>query len=122
MATKLKTATSTQTANYAGQEIPTGPAAAAILSGSIGIAVFGLMTTGAVLSEGLKNFLNWYNPSGPLVGKAGIGILAWLISWAILHNMWKEKDVALPKVVTWSAVLILVGLALTFPPIFEAFE
>ncbi|MFQ5419505.1 MAG: hypothetical protein ACE5EY_03975 [Anaerolineae bacterium] len=102
--------------------VKTGVAAAALISSGVGVFVIGLMTTGAVLSEGLKNFLNWWNPAGPLTGKTGLGILAWLISWAIMNNKWKEQDSNLGKAFNITLILIVLGLLLTFPPVFEAFE
>jgi hypothetical protein len=102
--------------------VKTGVAAAALISSGIGVFVIGLMTTGAVLSAGLKDFLNWWNPAGPLTGKAGIGILAWLISWAIMNSKWKDQDSNLDKAFKVTLILIFLGLVLTFPPVFEAFE
>ena len=104
------------------KRLPSGTAAAAVLSSSIGVFVIGLLTTGAVISTGLKNALNWYNPSGPLAGKTGVAIIVWLISWFILDKKWKGEEIALQRIATWSLILIVLGLALTFPPIFEAFE
>ncbi len=102
--------------------IPTGPAAAALISSGIGTLTIGLMTTLAVISVGLKSFLTWWDPVGSLTGKTGIGIIAWLISWVVLNTIWKDKDYDLGKAFTITLVLIGLGLALTFPPIFEAFE
>jgi len=119
MTTSVKT---TKTAVHDDAAVTTGPAAAALISSGIGTLVIGLMTTGAVLSEGLKNFLNWSNPVGPLSGKTGLGILAWLISWGVMHSMWKDKDSNLEKAFMATLILIGLGLLLTFPPIFEAFE
>jgi len=70
------------------ERLPNGPAAAAILSAGLGSAVIGLLTTGAVISTGLKSALNWWGPAGPLV----------------------------------TLVLLALGVLLTFPPVFEAFE
>jgi uncharacterized membrane protein YkgB len=103
-------------------KIPSGSAAAALIASGIGPFAIGLLTTGAVISEGLKNALNWYNPAGSLTGKTGVGILVWLIAWAVLHNRWKEKEVTLGSIFIWTLVLIALGLILTFPPVFEAFE
>ncbi|HLF87958.1 MAG TPA: hypothetical protein VI451_03370 [Anaerolineales bacterium] len=103
-------------------KITTAPAAVAMISGGIGTLFVGLMTTGAVLSESLSNFLNWWNPAGPLTGKTGVGILAWLVSWFLLNTIWKGKDYDLKKAFTITLTLIVLGLLLTFPPIFEAFE
>ncbi|HRQ41580.1 MAG TPA: hypothetical protein PLD25_26980 [Chloroflexota bacterium] len=58
--------------------VTTGPAAAALVSSDIGVLTIGLMTTGAVISEGLRNALNWWNPAGPLTGKTGVGVILWL--------------------------------------------
>ncbi len=102
-------------------KVAIGVASAAFVSSGIGCLFIGLMVTGAEMSEGLKNALNWWNPAGPLVGKTSVGILAWLISWAILHTMWKDKEVDFGKVFTASLILIALGFALTFPPIFELF-
>ena len=103
-------------------KVTTGPAAAAFISGGIGILVLGLMTTGAVISEGLSTFLNWRDPVGPLSGKTGMAIIVWLISWVAMHTIWKDKEYDLNKAFTIMLILIGVGLLLTFPPIFEAFE
>jgi hypothetical protein len=103
-------------------EVVTSVVSAAFVSSGIGCLVIGLMTTGAVLSEGLKNTLNWWNPAGPLTGKTGVGVLIWLISWVILHFLWKDKEVDFNKTFIITLVLIGLGFIFTFPPVFEAFE
>ena len=103
-------------------KVAIGVASAAFLAGGVGTLVIGLMTTGAVISEGLKNALNWWNPAGPLTGKTGVGVIAWLISWVLLHAFWKDKEMDFNRVFTITLILIGVGFLLTFPPVFEAFE
>lgn len=98
-----------------------GVASAAFVSSGIGCLVIGLMVTGAEMSAGLKNALNWWNPAGPLTGKTGVGIIAWLVSWAILNSMWKDKDMEFGKVFVATLILIATGFLLTFPPFFELF-
>jgi len=98
-----------------------GVASAAFVSSGIGCLVIGLMVTGAEMSEGLKNALNWWNPAGPLTGKTGVGIIVWMISWVILHTMWKDKDMDFGKVFTVTLIMIALGFLLTFPPIFGLF-
>ncbi len=105
----------------ASAKVAVGAASAAFLSSGIGCFVIGLLTTFSVISEGLKDALNWWGPAGPLVGKTGVGILVWLISWAILHSMWKEKEDGFSKVYITTLILIALGFILTFPPVFEAF-
>ena len=104
------------------ERVPNGPAAAAILSAGVGSAVIGLMTTGAVISAGLKMALNWWSPAGPLTGKTGLGVIAWLVTWVVLHVLWKDKDVPLVRVLVVTLALLALGLLLTFPPVFESFE
>jgi lysylphosphatidylglycerol synthetase-like protein (DUF2156 family) len=102
--------------------VATGIAAATMIASGIGSLVIGLMTTGAVISEGLKEALNWWNPAGPLSGKTSIGVLAWLISWFILNRMWHTENRNLQQAFTITLILVGLGLVLTFPPVFEAFE
>ena len=120
--TTAYTSEQVKTNEKASVEVKMGVASAAFLSSGFGVLVIGLMTTGAVLSEGLKHALNWWNPAGPLTGKTGVGVIAWLVSWAILHTIWKDKNMDFNKVFMVTLILIGIGFLLTFPPVFEAFE
>jgi hypothetical protein len=102
-------------------QVAIGVASAAFVASGIGCLVIGLMVTGAEMSEGLKNALNWWNPAGPLTGKTGVGVIVWLISWVILHAMWKDKEMEFGKYFTITLILIALGFLLTFPPIFTLF-
>lgn len=102
--------------------VTTGPAAAAMISGAIGTFIIGLLTTGSVIFESLGEALNWWNPAGPLTGKTGVGVIAWLISWALLNTLWKGKDFDLRKAFIITLIGVTLGAILTFPPVFEAFE
>ncbi|MCL5677610.1 MAG: hypothetical protein M1602_07115 [Firmicutes bacterium] len=101
--------------------LPNGPAAAAILAGGIGTAWYGLLVILAESVKNIGNLLNFYKPSGPLSGKTTVGVLGFLLIWAVLHNLWKGKDVEIEKVWTVSLALIVIGLVLTFPPVFLFF-
>jgi hypothetical protein len=100
---------------------PNGPAAAAILAGGIGSAVLGLIVVLSEGSEALAQALNFYNPVGPLSGKTGVTILAWLLAWAVLHGSWKARHLELGKVSGWSLMLVALGILGTFPPFFDLF-
>ncbi len=98
-----------------------GPVAACLLAGGFGAAVLGLMTT---MAEALPSFsasLNWYSPVGPLSGKSGIGVIAFFLSWLVLHLVWRGKNVNFQRAATIAFVLLAIGLLLTFPPIFDLF-
>ncbi len=104
------------------ERMPNGPAAAAILSAGLGSAAYGLLTVGAVVSAGLKTALTWWKPTGALSGKTGLGTIIWLVSWIVVHSLWKDKDVPFTRMFVVSLILVGVGLLFTFPPVFEAFE
>ena len=102
-----------------------GPGAAAMLAAGIGIFVLSLLTTGAVISGGLKDFLlkwEWGQGVGPLAGKTTIASLAFLLSWGGLHMAWRDKDVNIKKIFMIGLGLGILGAIGTFPTFFEAFE
>src|SRR5689334_2883594 len=97
------------------EEHPVGEDAAAILAAGVGSFAIGLMTTLAEASVDLRNFLNFYNPVGPLSGKTIVAIIIWLISWTWLYFRWKGKEIPFPRVFTATLVLISLGVLGTFP-------
>lgn len=101
--------------------IPNGPAAAAFLGGGVGAFAVGLMTTLSEASTAVAGKLNFYAPVGPLSGKTTIAVIIWLIAWAVLGNMWKDKEVDFGRVSLVAFILLVVGILGTFPPFFELF-
>ena len=93
--------------------------AAAVLSGGIGSAVLGVVTTMAETSPRLSAALNWIATVGPLSGKVGVTVLIYLLSWLVLHGAWRTKNVGVTRAALVSFVLLGVGLLGTFPPFFE---
>ncbi len=51
-----------------------------------------------------------------------IALIVWLISWAALNTSLMDDDYDLRKAFLITLVLLTLGLILTFPPVFEAFE
>ena len=95
------------------------PALAAIVAAGFGVLVLGLCTLLAEVSTATNNALNWWPPAGPLVGKTGVAVIAWLVMWVALHLAWRRREVSFR---VWWAVtlgLLLIGFLLTFPPIFQ---
>jgi len=101
---------------------PNGPVAAAFLAAGIGSFALGLFTTGAAAFEGVANALRWSRPVGPLAGKSTLAVIIWLAAWVVLGSLWRGKEVRLAPIYRWSLVLLALGLLITFPPFFEAFE
>jgi hypothetical protein len=105
----------------AATDLPNGPAAAALLAGGIGAAIFGLITLFSEISTPFGNSLNWVNPVGPLSGKSMLGALSFFVAWAILGFLWKGKEVNFNRIATIAFVLLAVGLVTTFPPFWHLF-
>ncbi|MBI2941875.1 MAG: hypothetical protein HYY04_15705 [Chloroflexi bacterium] len=99
---------------------PNGPAAAAILAAGIGSFVLGLLTAGAEAIPALKTALTWSAPVGPLSGKTGVAVIAYLVSWLILAILWRGQGIRFEKVYTATLILLALGLLGTFPVFYEA--
>lgn len=100
---------------------PEGPIAAAIIAGGIGALVLGLFTTLAEANADLKDWLDWKSSVGPLSGKTSMAVIVWLISWAVLHVIYRDKPYETRRALAIALVLIGLGALGTFPIFFEAF-
>lgn len=103
------------------QTRPDGPVAAAIIAAGVGAFSLGLLTTLAEASAGIKDFLNFYDPVGPLSGKTTLTVGVWLVCWGILHPMLRRSSVKLATALTIGVVFMILGILGTFPPFFEIF-
>jgi hypothetical protein len=109
---------------------PNGPAAAAFVAAGIGAFVLGLSVTLAEAfppAEGATAFWDFSklygigSGVGPLSGKVIIGVAAYVTSFVVLGLMWRGREMRLRSVLMVAFVLLALGFALTFPPIFEVF-
>lgn len=103
------------------QDKPEGPVAAAILAGGVGALALGVFTTLAEASTSVKDFLSFYDPVGPLSGKTICAVVVWLVSWVVLHLVYRDKAVESRKALTASLILLALGTLGTFPIFFQAF-
>jgi len=103
------------------EELPNGPVVAALIAGGLGSATLGLMTVLAEASPSIKDALNWWNPAGPLTGKALVGVTAFVASWIVLHVIFRGRNVTFAPAATIALILLGLGLLGTFPPIFAMF-
>ncbi len=60
-------------------------------------------------------------PVGPLTGKALTGVIAFFVSWIVLHLVFRGKNVNFARATTVALILLGLGLLFTFPPFFEIF-
>jgi hypothetical protein len=114
---------------------PNGPVVAAFVAAGIASLVIGI---GVVLNEASasiksaigidfnaflqfdKNF-GFGSGVGPLSGKVGLAIIAFAVSWVLLHLWLRGKEVNFRTGFIAALVLVGLGFALTFPPIFKLF-
>jgi hypothetical protein len=102
--------------SFAVETLPNGAGAAAILAAGIGCATLGVLALLGDAFSGIKNFMNFYNPTGPLSGVTTLTIVVWLAAWLVLAQKWADKDVAITRISYVAFALLAVGLFLTFPP------
>jgi hypothetical protein len=100
---------------------PEGPIAAAILAGGIGCLALGLLTTLAEASSSFSDWLSWDDDVGPLSGKTALAVIVWLVSWAVLHVVYRAKPFETRRALTIALVLVALGVLGTFPTFFQIF-
>jgi hypothetical protein len=114
---------------------PNGPVVAAFLAAGVASLVIGI---GVVLNEASttiksatgidfnaflqfdKNF-GLGSGVGPLSGKVGLTVIAFVVSWVLFHLWLRGKEVNFRAGFIAAVVLVALGFALTFPPIFKLF-
>jgi hypothetical protein len=109
------------------QTKPNGPVAAAFIAAGVGSFVMGLFVVLNEISPEISDFLRWDenyglgSGVGPLSGKAGMAIIAFVVSWVILHFAMRRREVSWGGALTASLILVALGFLLTFPPVFLLF-
>jgi hypothetical protein len=103
-------------------EPPSGPAAALVLAGGLGVLCMGIVTTLGEASTGIADALQWNDRVGPLSGKTLITVIVFAVAWGLLTAAWRRANPPLRSIAFASAVLIVLGLIGTFPTFFQAFE
>jgi len=104
---------------------PNGPVAAVFIATGIASLVLGLFVTLNEMSADINNFLKFDanygigSGVGPLSGKVTLAVIAFIVSWVVLHIVWRGKELDFRKVFIASLILVGLGFALTFPPIFQ---
>jgi hypothetical protein len=94
---------------------------ASMIASGIGSLVLGIAIVLAEVNVDIKTFLTWNNGVGPLSGKTGVAVIAFIVSWAALHYAFQRKAINLTTSFFVTLVLVVLGLLLTFPPVFMAF-
>lgn len=103
----------------------TGPAAAAVLAAGIGLLALAVAQVASAASSAFRASMqalgNLWMPGaagiGPYSGKETVALLAWLLTWFVLHRLLRQRDVSL--VAAGTIALLFIGLATTllWPPV-----
>jgi hypothetical protein len=106
---------------------PNGPVAAAFLAAGVGSLVLGVFVVLNEFSKDINEFLKFDikfgigNGVGPLSGKVTLAVIAFVASWIGFHLWLRGREVEFRRYFLASLVLVGLGFALTFPPIFLIF-
>ena len=96
--------------------IANGAGAAAVLAAGIGSFLVGFFAVLADKAPAIKSMMIFSKPTGPLSGVTTCAIVAWILSWAVLHARWQARPVELARVSAIALGLLGLGVLLTFPP------
>lgn len=123
MATQTADLERGQLKSEAGIEISAADRAmgASMIASGIGSLVLGIAIVLAEVNAGIKTFLTWNSGVGPLSGKTGVAVIAFIVSWAVLHYAFQRRAISLTPSFIVTLVLVVLGLLLTFPPVFMSF-
>lgn len=108
-------------AEFPRSEKPEGPICAAIIAAGAGATALGLLTTLAEANEGVADALNGNAAVGPLSGKTILAVAVWLVAWAVLHVLLRNKPYETSRALAIGLVPIALGVLGTFPPFFQLF-
>ncbi len=101
---------------------PDGPAAAALIAAGFGTLTLGIVTSAAAAAEGFKDWLAWDDDVGPLSGKTSVALIAWAVSWPLLHLALFRRNGILGAAIVITGIMFILGMIGIFPPIFERLE
>lgn len=109
-----------------------GVSAAALLSAAIGcftmMVSHHLGDTSKATNEWLWNLGSWIPGSksndemwgniGSYTGKQTMLLIGWLVSWAILHFLWRNRNVKSNTVLFWLFAFIIAATVMSWHPLF----
>ncbi|MGH7712281.1 MAG: hypothetical protein ACREOG_13405 [Gemmatimonadaceae bacterium] len=97
------------------EQVANGAALAAFLAAGTGAFAIGLLV---ILNEaGLFAAPALYGPAGGVSGRTTFAVVIWLVAWLVLHARWKGRSIEPSRVHSFTFILILLGVLLSFPPV-----
>ena len=104
------------------QPEPNGGIVAATVAAGAGCAALGGLTIASAASTEVADLLTLYAPSGPLTGKATVAAIIYVIVWVNLHFRLRDRELSLSRGFLLTMLLLAIGLAGTFPPVYQLFD
>ena len=104
------------------QPEPNGGIVAATVAAGAGCAALGGLTIASAASAEVADLLTLYAPSGPLTGKATVAAIIYVIVWVNLHFRLRDRALSLSRGFLLTMFLLAIGLAGTFPPVYQLFQ
>jgi len=99
-----------------------GSGAAALLAAAAVCFALAVLAILGDKSDSIRSSLIFYEPTGPLSGVTTCAILVWLVTWIVLEWRWREKTIAVGRIVAIAFALLALSLTLTFPPVGDLFS
>ena len=94
-----------------------GSALAAFMAAGIGAFTLGLVV---ILNEaGVLTVPAVYAPAGGVSGRTTIGVIVWLLSWALLHRRWNGRELEGRRIHALTLILTTLGVVLNLPPVWK---
>lgn len=129
MESKTTTMGVATTTNSVRPKRATGEAVAALLAAGIAMLTLAFVNQLTAMSDPFNAWVHgigklWMPGAqgiGPYSGKETLSVVAWFVSWAILHPVLRTRELKLSR---WLVVfLVMVAVATTFiwPPVYEHF-
>ncbi len=110
-----------------------GPAAAALISAGIGCLTMMITQHFTVLYKNVDKIVwmlgSWipgshnanklYGEIGSYSGKETILLISWLVSWVILHLMWRKSNIKSRTIFLWMFILFIAATVMSWHPFFS---
>ncbi len=99
--------------------LPNGAALAAYMAAAVGAFATGLISL--LNAAGVLPVPTLYSPAGGVTGRTTLAALIWLITRAVLHQRWKQRDLEPGRAHAVTVVLALLGILFALPPVWALF-
>lgn len=110
-----------------------GPAAAALISAGMGCLMMMVTQHLVSLSKDLEKIVwdigSWipgshnanklYGEIGSYSGKETILLISWLVSWVVLHHLWRNQNIRVQTMFFWIFVLFIAATVMSWHPLFS---